>query len=469
MPRSDRLERQARTLLIGLSIAAGALALLAVMGFRLFRERERVIEHTIEVIARIEELRRAVRRAQTAVLDHALEQRGQAAIVERANADARRLSGELARVTGDNPSQAQVVREISSKLDRLAASGVALIGRPPGELGSALVAYQRDTVELIDDVTRAQAEERRLLALRTADRRVVENRLAMAFVSAFVLNAALLWWSFVFARNYREARDARDRALGRLNADLESKVSERTRELEITVAALRRSNDDLRRFAHSASHDLQEPVRVIGSYASLLEKRLGDTLDAEGKRHLAHVVNGARQMHRLVADVLAYASLRESEPTLHFAPLSNTVEAALDALRLQIDDSGATVESGPLPEVAADHNLLRRVLQALISNALKFADPERPPFVQISARIEGPEWIVEVKDNGIGFEPEYTGEIFSLFARLHPRGRFEGSGTGLATALRIVELHHGRIGARSRPGEGSVFFFTLPFVERKSE
>lgn len=461
MPRSDRLERQARVLLFGLSAAAGAVAILAVLGFRLYRERDRMVEHTLNVISRIEELRRAVRRAQTAVLDHALGQPGQAAVVEEAGAGARRSSAELTRLTRDNSPQADLVREISAQIDGLIAAGRDLAGSAP-ESGPSLIAFQRQTAELIDDITRAQAEERRLLSLRTGDRRVIENRLAMAFVLVFAINAALLWWSIAFARSYRQARDGRDRALNRLNAGLESKVAERTRELERTVGELRRSNEDLRRFANSASHDLQEPVRVIGSYVSLIEKRFGEKLDGDGALYLARAINGAKQLQRLLSDILAYASLRESEPTRYPAPLARTLEAALESLRLQIEDSGATIRASGLPEVDADHELLRRVFQALISNAIKFAAPGRPPVVEVSANRSETEWTVEVRDNGIGFEEEFSESIFSLFSRLHPRGRYEGSGTGLATALRIVELHHGRMGARSKPGEGSVFFFTLP-------
>jgi PAS domain S-box-containing protein len=224
---------------------------------------------------------------------------------------------------------------------------------------------------------------------------------------------------------------------------------------------LRRSNEELERFAYVASHDLQEPLRMVGSYVQLLGRRYQGKLDADADRFIAFALDGSVRMKRLIDDLLAFSRVG----TRGVAPAPVDAGAALDAalthLSLSIAESNALVTRDALPTVLADPGQLQHLFLNLVSNAIKFRGAE-PPQVHVSAAAVDDGWRFSVRDNGIGISPEYFERIFVIFQRLHARTEYPGTGIGLAIAKKIVERHSGRIWLESEPGRGATFFFTLP-------
>ena len=225
---------------------------------------------------------------------------------------------------------------------------------------------------------------------------------------------------------------------------------------------LRRSNDELEQFAYAASHDLQEPLRMVTSYLGLLNRKYGGKLDTDADEYIAFAVDGASRMQHLIKDLLEYSRITTQGQAPETVDAGACLEAALANLRIAIEDSGGRVESDPMPLVMADESQLTRLFQNLVGNAIKYHDPERPPEVRVSVAQADHEWRFTVRDNGIGIAPEHRDRVFQIFQRLHGREEYEGTGIGLAVCKKIVERHGGRIELQSEPGEGSVFSFTLP-------
>ena len=225
---------------------------------------------------------------------------------------------------------------------------------------------------------------------------------------------------------------------------------------------LRRANDDLNQFAHSASHDLKEPLRIIAIYSQLLQRKLAPALDSEGLEYLQHILWGAGRMESLIKDLLEYT--RASNPSDEPPPVveaADSIEDALSNLSATIESAGAQVEYGEMPKVRIARIRLTQLFQNLIGNAIKYRRDE-PPRVIIAAKQDGSHWLFSVEDNGIGIEADYREQIFGIFKRLHTSDAYSGTGIGLAICQRIVERAGGRIWVESTYGRGSTFFFTLP-------
>jgi PAS domain S-box-containing protein len=221
------------------------------------------------------------------------------------------------------------------------------------------------------------------------------------------------------------------------------------------------SNSALEQFAYGASHDLQEPLRTIGSYAELIIKRHGNELSEDGTQLLGFIIKAVARMKLLIDNLLTYARVgAEKEPVVSMS-LDEDVETAIAQLVGSLEESGAAVTHDPLPPIVAAHNQIVRLFQNLISNAIKYRSPERKPMAHVSARSEGSQWVISIKDNGVGFAQQHADSLFAPFKRLHGQ-EYSGSGVGLAICRRIVENHGGRIWAESTIGEGSSFHFTLP-------
>jgi PAS domain S-box-containing protein len=245
-------------------------------------------------------------------------------------------------------------------------------------------------------------------------------------------------------------------------------ISERKRAeaiMAIQADELRRSNRELEHFAHVASHDLQEPLRMVSSYTELLAQRYGDQLDERAHKYIRYAVEGAKRMSELVNDLLEV-----SRVGTHGGPLVSTDAGAIVAgvlrdMQLAIVESGAEVDlPDPMPLVLADPVQLGQLFQNLISNAIKFQSGQRAPVVRLTVNRGGELATFSIEDNGIGIEPQHAKRVFQLFQRLHERERYEGSGIGLALAQKIVERHGGRLWFDSVPGRGSTFHFTLTAV-----
>jgi PAS domain S-box-containing protein len=232
-------------------------------------------------------------------------------------------------------------------------------------------------------------------------------------------------------------------------------------QLQKTLADLSRSNEELERFAYVASHDLQEPIRMIMSYTQLLEQRYGEQLDESARQFIGYAVDGARRMHQMINDLLAYSRVgtQGKHPTL--VAMGSCCAQALGNLKHVVDQTGAEVTVGLLPTLTADGSQLVQLFQNLIANALKFHG-EVIPRVSIRAEELAKEWRFAVADNGIGLDPAQSDRIFQIFQRLHGFSEYPGTGIGLAVCKRIVERHGGRIWVESTPGAGATFFFTIP-------
>ena len=232
-------------------------------------------------------------------------------------------------------------------------------------------------------------------------------------------------------------------------------------ELRHRAVALARSNAELDQFAYVASHDLQEPLRMVVGYVQLLERRLADKLDADTREFMGFAVDGALRMQNLIQDILAYS--RVSTQGQQLAPVDSAaaLHDALAMLAARIAETGAEIEAQPLPRVMADRTQLVQLFQNLIGNAIKFCK-DRAPRVRVQAAHEAGWWRFSVSDNGIGIAPEYRAQLFVIFKRLHTRREYPGTGIGLAVCKRIIERHGGAIGIESAPEGGTVFWFTLP-------
>jgi PAS domain S-box-containing protein len=226
--------------------------------------------------------------------------------------------------------------------------------------------------------------------------------------------------------------------------------------------ALTESNRDLQQFAFIASHDLQEPLRTLNVLGELLRGSFKERIEPEAERILGFMNQTTIRLSTLIHDLLEYSQLMTEETGATSVHLDEDVETAASLLRSSIEQTSAIVTHDALPSVEVDRCQTVRLFQNLIGNALKFRKQDQPPRIHVSAERQGNEWMIRVTDNGIGFPRNEAENIFDPFKRLHSAQDVPGSGIGLAVCKRIVERSHGRIGAESRPGEGSTFWFTLP-------
>lgn len=239
-----------------------------------------------------------------------------------------------------------------------------------------------------------------------------------------------------------------------LNEELEQRVLERTVELK-------RSNEDLEQFAYVASHDLQEPLRMIRNYVQLLRQRYHDRLDAAGNEFVGFALDGAKRMDELIQDLLTYSRVGTHGRDFAQVDCLDAFRRAMANLSLSVEESGARITHEPLPIVNGDVVQLTQLFQNLIGNAIKFRG-SRPPEIHLGTNLRGEEWEFTVADNGIGIAPEDFQRIFIVFQRLHSREKYAGTGIGLAVCKKIVERHGGRIWVESKPGQGTTFHFTMP-------
>jgi PAS domain S-box-containing protein len=280
----------------------------------------------------------------------------------------------------------------------------------------------------------------------------------------FRKDGRMLWVAVAIAME----RDAQGRPLYAISV-LDDITERKQAELALREAheELKRSNAELEQFAYVASHDLQEPLRMVSSYTQLLGRRYGDKLDADAKEFMGYIVDGAARMKQLIEDLLAYSRVGTKAKEFRAVELATPLRRALANLKVAVEETGAQVSHDPLPGVHGDEVQLAQVFQNLIGNALKFRS-QSAPRIHIEVSENEMHWEIAVRDNGIGIEAQYFERIFMLFQRLHNKGEYPGTGIGLAIVKKVVERHGGQVRVESELGKGSAFIFTLPRAAKEA-
>ncbi|WP_310908060.1 ATP-binding protein [Natrinema sp. 1APR25-10V2] len=245
-----------------------------------------------------------------------------------------------------------------------------------------------------------------------------------------------------------------------LTRDITEQV-EREEQLEETVTQLQQSNDRLKQFAYAASHDLQEPLRMVSSYLQLLENQYKDDLDEDAQEYIDFAVNGADRMRAMVDDLLAFSRVEQADGEFESVECDALLERVMNDIQVQIEEANAEITVQSLPTVVSDRSQLEQLFSNLVSNAIKYRGDD-PPEIDIRVEERANYWEFSVVDNGIGIDPDKTDRIFEVFKRLHHEDEYPGTGIGLSLCQKIVENHGGEIWVDSEPGEGSTFFVTLP-------
>jgi PAS domain S-box-containing protein len=263
-----------------------------------------------------------------------------------------------------------------------------------------------------------------------------------------LISSNVLWKGDRFIHTRCFTRDITDRKRA------EAALARRTMELQ-------RSNEELQQFAYVASHDLQEPLRMVATFVDLLARRYQGKLDTEAEEFIGYAIGGAKRMKALIDDLLAYSRVGTHEEPFGSISCKEILQHTLQNLRLAIEENEAVITHESLPVVQGNETQIALLLQNLLSNALKFRNGA-PPRIHLSAQPRGAEWLFSVRDNGIGLDPQYAERIFVIFQRLHSPKEYPGTGLGLAICKKIIERHGGRIWVESELGKGATFFFTLP-------
>jgi len=366
----------------------------------------------------------------------------------------------VSALIADNPAQVVLFEKARSLANaKLAFIDEVFRSGDPVKAG-ALVESGRGRTYM--DAFRAQIKavtenEERLLAARNADLVAVQriNWIATAFLAVF--SVVLLIWVF---RVIRQAVAEEQKKVAVLQAEMEERRKVEN-DLLLTAQKLASSNTDLQQFAYVASHDLQEPLRAVAGFLTLIVSKNKGKLDPETEGWINHAVEGAQRMRTLINDLLSYARVDSQGKALTPVDCNRALQQAKNSLAVLLDEEQCLIESDKLPLVLGDEGQLAQVFQNLIANAVKFRSSARPQIV-IKVSQEHSDWTFSVQDNGIGFEEEHAKRIFVIFQRLHGRDEYKGTGIGLAICKKIAGRHGGRIWAQSELGKGSTFFFTIP-------
>ncbi len=263
-------------------------------------------------------------------------------------------------------------------------------------------------------------------------------------------------------------RDKEGRAIGTVavNRDITGQL-QIEEALRAQTHTLEVRNEDLAQFAYAASHDLQEPLRMITVYLQLLSQRYSGQLDKEADEFIGYALDGATRMRQLITDLLAYAKIGRNNLFFTEVSLGKVLQQVLANLDLPIQENRVTITYDPLPTVIAEKTQMLQLFQNLLSNAIKFKSQHKP-VIHISVHQDDTHWIIHVKDNGIGIDPKLSEKVFTIFQRLHTRQEYPGTGIGLAICKRIVQNHGGAIWLESEPDAGSTFSFSLPIAREKT-
>jgi signal transduction histidine kinase len=370
--------------------------------------------------------------------------------------------------------------ELATLLTGSAAAVAGVVTRPAGDYLAVGKRVSFDPVStdrfvtvaavLSNDALLARTHNLRNLTLLVASLMIVIGTVFAVLLSRLIVRPlrALTATATAITEGRRDVRfgnvlERRDEAgeLSRALALMMKEIGEREERLTLQANELTRSNQELAQFAYVASHDLQEPLRMVGSYLELLSRRYEGKLDDEAQEFIGFAVDGATRMKRLINDLLGYSRAGNAPLKLETMEARNLVDTVLAQLALHVSETGAGIEVGPLPKIRVDPIQFSRVFQNLIENALKYRSDRKPVIAIQATRADGAVRF-SVADNGIGIDPMFKDKIFEIFKRLHGRDRYSGTGIGLAVSKLVVERHGGRIWVEPVAGGGSVFYFTIP-------
>jgi signal transduction histidine kinase len=413
------------------------------------------VTHTRDVLKSIELLRYSMEAITSNIRGFLITGDGSYLATYRANlADVRQQNMELRNLTADNPEQQRKIPAlevlIAHRIER--AEVLISLQRTAGFEAAAESIRSGPGKAITDDfkalADKFQAEELRLLTIRKAQ---VKDRVAQT--EAILVLGTLLGLLVTGIAGWSVQHDS-------------TKRKEAEASLLLKMKELNRSNEELAQFASVASHDLQEPLRMVIRYTQLLSRRYKGQLDADADEFLAFAVDGATRMHQLIQDLLTYSRLGAKQAKLTDTNSDEAFQQAIFNLRGAIEGSGAEVTHDQLPVVLADKIQLTQLFQNLVGNAIKYQKPGTPK-IHVSAVMNGTKkWNFSVKDNGLGIDPENFEKIFGMFQRLHTREEFTGTGIGLALCKKIGERHGESISVESQPGQGSTFRFALAGKEK---
>lgn len=380
--------------------------------------------------------------------------------LEQANASLPSQIDSCARYAKDEPRalQAQIAQITSLVRRRFEQANQVMTAQTTQGFAAAVnLANSNGSEETMDQIrlrigTLETTLDREQSAYLESQRKLNRWRFVVFAIGTLVLIGVMVWL-YNDMLSYLHARDAAHAQVEELNAELEARIDERTRDLT-------QANEELQQFAYVASHDLQEPLRTITSFTQLLETRYQGRLDEDADEFIGYIVTSSRRMTDLINGLLALVRLRKAGQATVSVSFDKMLEEAEISLQAAIRESRAEIQHGPLPSLVVDKVQFSQVLQNLISNAIKYRRNE-PPRIRVEAKRDGTHWIFSVADNGRGFNQQFAERIFGLFQRLHSR-EVEGTGMGLSIARKILERHGGRIWAESREGVGSTFYFSLP-------
>jgi signal transduction histidine kinase len=381
---------------------------------------------------------------------------------------------ELRRLTTDNSARQQAIDRVEPLIaERLQMLRDRIeVRKEEGLVPGAEIVRQGPGKQHMDKI-RAQLagmrqEENRLLVLRTEEAGKSSRNTRIVLVTGDFLAIGFLCLAGIVVGQEIGQRRRAEMEVRTLNTNLERRVADRTAELNERAKDLARSNSELQQFAYVASHDLQEPLRMVASFTQLLAKRYGDKLDDDARDFINYAVDGAMRMQTLISDLLNYSRVgTQGKP---FVPTNSEalLKRVLDSLKISIEESGAVIVGDHLPVVMADPQQLSQLFQNLITNAIKFHGQD-VPRIRISTERIGKEWKFSVRDNGIGISQEHADRIFIIFQRLHTKTEYPGTGIGLAICKKIVERHGGRIWIEPSPGGGTTFCFTIAAAENQAQ
>ncbi len=427
-----------------------------------YRSDAQWVDHTHEVISAIGDVDALLARAESSARAYAVT-RDSSRITEFKDARDRTeaAAGKLLDLTRDNSSQHTRIQQfnqlLTERLNFLERSiGLIQSGSSPVELAAIQSAQGRSlAAATTQQLLELRREEDRLLNARVAARSQKDWILVILCGSLMLAGVAVAFRGNQMILRYRDLRDQAEDRLRIANEQLESRVQERTRDLE-------RSNTDLRQFTFAASHDFNEPLRTIGIYTDLLRQRYSDRLDGNGREVLGFISKGVARMAALLAGLRTYLEISTNSSELaHLIDLRGSLDAVLMDLDPAIEANGACIDAGALPTVRMHPLHARQLFHNLIGNALKYRGAS-PPVISISSELDGDYWKITVSDNGLGIDKIYQDQIFGLFKRLHTADEIPGSGLGLAICRTIVHQYGGEIWVESTLGKGSKFYFTLP-------